>query len=141
MPASNMRIKDYREYRLLTQYSWLLYGTHHSVLGMIRLMHTVIKKNDIAHYFTTRPFPAKAENGLVAMLKVKGYSLWIKHPPGCIEQRPRPLPFMVYTAQHRVLICMSPLPARAGSDLLQYNLQVPGHSHVVHGSCLAPWLA
>ena len=55
---------------------------------MIRLMHTVIKKNDIAHYFTTRPFPAKAESGLVATLKVKGYSLWIKYPPAsCIEQR------------------------------------------------------
>ena len=65
----------------------------------------------------------RGESGVVATLKVKGYSLWIKHPPAsCIEQRPRPLPFMVYTAQHRVLICMSPLPARAGSDLLQYNL-------------------
>ena len=90
MPASNVRIKDYRE--------WLLYGTHHSVLGMIRLMHTVIKKNDIAHYFTTRPFPAKAESDLVATLKVKGYSLWIKHPPAsCIEQRPRPLPLYCTT--------------------------------------------
>ena len=93
-----------------------------AVLGMIRLMYTVIKKkNGIAHCFTTRPLPAKAESGLVATLKVKGYSLWIKHPPACcIEQCPRPLPFMVHTAQHNVL--MRPLPARAGSGLLQYNL-------------------
>ena len=82
--------------------------------------HCYLKK-DIAHCFTMRPFPAKAESGLVATLKVKGYSLWIKHPPAsCIEQRPRPLPFMAHTAQHSAH--MRPLPARAGSGLLQYNL-------------------
>ena len=89
-----------------------------AALGMIRLMHTVIKKKT-ADCFTTRPIPAKAESGLVAMLKVKGYSLWNKHPPACcIEQRPQATPLQgAYCS-----VLMRPLPARAGSGLLQYNL-------------------
>ena len=64
-----------------------------AALGTIRLMHTVTKKNGIAHCFTTWPLPAKAESRLVAKLKVKGYSLWIKHPPACcIEHRPQATP-------------------------------------------------
>ena len=96
-----MRIKDYQEYIINAMFMAPIWHTSlHSVLGMIRLMHTVIKY-DIVHRFTTRPFPAKPESGLVATLKVKGYSLLIKHPPASsIKQRPRPLPFMVYTAQH-----------------------------------------
>ena len=90
-----------------------------AVLRMIRLMHTVIKKkNGIAHCLPRGPSQQKLR---AATLKVKGYSLWIKHPPACcIEQCPRPLPFMAHTAQHSVL--MRPLPARVGSGLLQYNL-------------------
>ena len=114
MPALNMRIKDYHYINAIIMAPiW-----HTTNLGMIRLLHSVIKKkNGIAHCFTTSPLPAKVESGLVATLKVKGYSLWIKHPlASCIEQRPRPLPFMAHTAQHSVL--MRPLPARAGSGLL-----------------------
>ena len=123
MPASNMRIKDYREYIINAIFMAPIWHTPLCIRDDQANAHCYLKKNDIAHYFTTRPLPTKAESGLVATLKVKGHSLWIRHPPAsCIEQRPRPLPFMVYTAQHRVIICMSPLPARAGSDLLQYNL-------------------
>ena len=83
--------------RILTQYSWPLYGTHHSIpscIGDDQAKNSVSKKNGITHCFTTRPgLPARAESGLVAKLKVKGYSLWIELPPACcIEQRPQATP-------------------------------------------------
>ena len=71
MPASNMRIKDYREYIINAIFMAPIWHTC-SVLGMIRLMHTVIKKNDIAHYFTTRPLPTKLRAAWWQRLRLKG---------------------------------------------------------------------
>ena len=69
-------------------------------------------------HFQSRVGVANVKVGVVKNSRV----LYTQNPslqnPGSATE----LPFMVYTAQHRVLICMSPPPARAGSDLLQYNL-------------------